>query len=71
MSGILETRHGGEVFVNTNGDVVIRQNNLDPQMFHGEDPLVFFRPSEIDDLIALLKEAQAEALDFVPEEDEE
>jgi hypothetical protein len=71
MSGILESRYGAEVYVNTNGDVLIKQKCLEEYLFGGQDPFIRFRPEEIDGLIALLKEAQAEAIDFVPEDDEE
>jgi hypothetical protein len=55
MVGKIDPRYGAEVYVSDAGKVCIKQSQGTE-----EDMILIFEDSEVDELIALLKEAKAE-----------
>lgn len=55
MVGKIEPRYGAEVYISEVGNICIKQDQGDR-----EEHVLIFADEEVDDLIALLKDAKAE-----------
>lgn len=60
-------RYGADVYVSRDGHVVIHQERLDTR----DEGIVVLHPDEVPDLVVHLEGVLQEALDTVPELDEE
>lgn len=67
MGRTVEPRYGAEVYVSRDGHVVIKQERFDTR----DDGIIVLHPDEVPELVIHLESVRQEALDTVPELEQE
>ena len=65
MSNEIKPRRGCEVYLNNEGEVVIRQEE------DGNDQYVILHHEEVRELIPILKKSYQESLDHIPDSEQQ